>query len=130
MYSSRSVYRRNVEVEIKVTEGDLADLIETALIGDYGWFRSVSPKYNSDNRLVGFDVVAIDPDDSNALVDLSVDARELSRALIDWLEGGDYFTSSGSNYICNLVNDLMSEVDSDAADSILQVATFGEVVYG
>ena len=123
-------YTVRVEREIKVTQQDIDDIITTAFEGGINYWCDRAHVMNGDNEHCASEQVsrgaAVILYDSEGDEKHVLTVGKFMRGLAKAIEGNNYSSYEWFNEdsidTCN--------VDAEVADVIIQLALFGEVVYG
>lgn len=110
-----------INVEIEVSDQTLDDIIVTALEGGIGYWCQASVYEHEDGKPHRAVVHQLNKDESG----YRRRGMVIDRAAI--IDGLKKLAPKYSTQLSRLVND---DYDSDDADVVVQVALFGEVIYG
>lgn len=114
-------YEVPVTITIELDTSNLDDLIVTALSGEYGWFRGFEPvRENYD--VVGWSVIAEDPDHPGSFGPNLVPARQLAEKVVGFLQNNGMIDPD--------IDAALAQIDAKEADDILQEMIYGDVVFG
>lgn len=125
-----------VELWVRVTPQDIDDIMATALeggithwcgsaevVGDKYLGEYASDQISRDGELRLYDIE--DPSENWVL-----SQQKFLDGLMKYLEAGNLDCIEESNINCSVYDIETGDIDADAADSIIQYALFGELVYG
>jgi hypothetical protein len=146
------LYSITITREVKFTPSELAEILVTALEGGYSWFddrkSSIQRMKNEEGVDARFTELGIedyyrdmapavggsiyfrvhDHDKVGEATPFELDAAKLLEGIRIFLTGNDKY--SKEPYYSGNLEELMYEIDLNAADLIVQLALFGEAVYG
>jgi len=116
-----ALYEIPVTITLGIDTSNLDDLIVTALSGEYGWFRQFEP-VKEDGKIIGWSVLAEDPDNPGSFGPNLVPAERLAEQLVGYLEYNGMIDTD--------IDSSLAQIDAGAADSILQEVIYGDVYFG
>jgi len=125
-----------VTVSVNVTDKLVSDLLMTAFDSHYGsanyWANYLSREGNNASDIldeIWYSVKFREPDEADTIHEVNVDkvVEAISKILNNEVQAADYLVE----YLRQAVaNDDSGYADGDVADVVVQVATFGNIVYG
>lgn len=117
------LYKVDVVKTMEISESHLDDLITTAFYGAYPWWHACD-EVNTPAGWGGWTIVGDNDDDKgDATITKFISREKMARQLAQY-------------FVDNLTpeeiedEDVMGYIDLDAADSIVQRAFYGDVIFG